>query len=159
MDELEDAKQLAKVVFNKISRSPALCDVGLKKKGYSENEGVKVTRREPAPIISIVRSVVRQQGWENEFIKAKIINNWNFIAGEQLAQHTKAQSIIDSTLKVAVNSGVWGTSLNLHKSDIIRNIENAFDTGIVDDIQVVMLNENIINSRSKSYSFLRRRNS
>ncbi|MDR2082346.1 MAG: DUF721 domain-containing protein [Candidatus Ancillula trichonymphae] len=155
MDELKDAEQLAKTVFNKISKSPALCDVGLKKRSYSENDGVRITRREPAPIVSVLGDVVRQRGWKDEFIKAKIINNWNLIVGMQLAEHTKAQGIEDNILRVAVNSGIWGTSLKLHKQDIIKNIEHAFDTGIVDDIQVVILNENT--SNSGAYSFLRRR--
>lgn len=155
MDELKDAKQLAKTVFNKISKSPALCDVGLKKRSYSENDGVQITRREPAPIVSVLGNVVRQRGWKDEFIKAKIINSWNLIVGVQLAEHTKAQGIEDNILRVVVDSGVWGTSLKLHKQDIIKNIEHAFDTGIVDDIQVVILNENT--SNSNAYSFLRRR--
>jgi predicted nucleic acid-binding Zn ribbon protein len=62
---------------------------------------------------------------------------WNDAVGPQIAAHTRAESLRNGSLTVAVPEATWRQELTWQKEDLIRRLNAAVKRDIVRDIYFV----------------------
>jgi predicted nucleic acid-binding Zn ribbon protein len=66
------------------------------------------------------------------------VMNWAKIAGEKIAQHSRAVSIEQKTLLVIVDSPAWMMQLTYLKPELLRKVRARIGKGLVEDIRFVL---------------------
>lgn len=76
-----------------------------------------------------------QLGIQPKIKEQQVVASWQDIVGEQIANLTSADRVIDQVLYVKVKNMTWRTELLFHKSHILENIEKLVGKNIIKDIR------------------------
>ncbi len=71
---------------------------------------------------SILEAVAERLGLSAKLIEQRIAREWADIVGEQVATHTRPESIRGRRLSVLVDHSVWMQQLSFLKPDLLRRI-------------------------------------
>jgi hypothetical protein len=66
--------------------------------------------------------------------QARAIAAWNVAAGKQIAEHTRAASVVRNSLIVEVEDLVWQRQLNTLRHFLIRNLVDVLGDASITDI-------------------------
>jgi predicted nucleic acid-binding Zn ribbon protein len=81
-----------------------------------------------------VRSVIATNALTKSITACQAMTLWPEIAGEQLANVCKAESVRDGTLYVKAKSSSWANELTFHKPELLRKLGARLGAGVVNDI-------------------------
>ncbi len=76
----------------------------------------------PESISTILSSTLKHLQLEKPIQKYSVMNNWEDIVGEKIAEKTKPSHFSGDTLVVGVDSHAWMTELNFMKPAILEKI-------------------------------------
>ncbi len=68
----------------------------------------------------------------------RLVDAWPGVAGEKIAQHTRALSFEKGVLTVAVDGPVWMTELRFLKPQLMRSLAPKIARGRLKDIRFVL---------------------
>jgi predicted nucleic acid-binding Zn ribbon protein len=87
--------------------------------------------RDPITALATVDSLFNDFNWSGELAEADLFNRWPELVGEQTAENSTPETLIDSVLTVRCKSTAWATQLRLMQSTILERInENYPDLGV-----------------------------
>jgi predicted nucleic acid-binding Zn ribbon protein len=87
---------------------------------------------------SVLPKVVRQLKLGEVVAAQPAVSDWAQIAGEKVAQHTRALSVDQGVLLVAADSPAWLTQLAYLKPQLIRSVCRRTGGGVIKDIRFVL---------------------
>jgi len=77
---------------------------------------------------------LKEKKWSKKIKGYQIINNWENLAGKEIAQSSQPIKIQDKCLFLAVKSNVWANELNLRKGELIEKINRKAGEEIISNI-------------------------
>lgn len=117
------AKTQARDVRDRSSRSP----------GYS---GARPDPRDPQGIQLIMRRVLSDLGWEAGMSSGRVLEEWDGIVGERVAEHCRPVSLEDGVLVVSASSSAWAAQLRMLTPQLITTIEEHIGAHVVSELRV-----------------------
>ena len=91
------------------------------------------------PISGVFASVLDKLGLTEPMMRYQAVLRWDQVVGAQVGKHTRAYSIDKGILLVLVDSHVWIRELTFLKPDIMRKLNTALGSEIVQDIHFVLM--------------------
>lgn len=82
----------------------------------------------------VINEIVSHLGYENEFLKNKISENWTEIVGEKLSKNLIITNYSNGILFLNCNSSAWRSELILRKDKIIKSINEKLRTNKIRNI-------------------------
>lgn len=69
-----------------------------------------------------VATTVTQNGWESPLARGWVMNHWDVLVGEKVAQHTKVEKFKDDVVFVSCDSTAWASNLRLMQRQLLQRI-------------------------------------
>jgi len=79
-------------------------------------------KKDIVPFKTALEKFLKEKKWSKKIKGYQIINNWENLAGKEIAQSSQPIKIRDKCLFLAVKSNVWANELNLRKGELIEKI-------------------------------------
>jgi len=89
----------------------------------------------PKELNSILQKAIQSLGLAHGIAQGKVLNEWNTIVGEHIANVTKAERFDKDTLIVNVTSSAWRNELLFYKENILKKISSLVGENVVKDIK------------------------
>ncbi|MBM4166351.1 MAG: DUF721 domain-containing protein [Ignavibacteria bacterium] len=93
------------------------------------------TNSYPKELNSVLHNAIQSLGLAHGIAQGKVLNEWNSIVGEHIANVTKPERFDKDTLFVSVTSSAWRNELLFYKENILKKISSLVGEGIVKDIK------------------------
>ena len=95
-------------------------------------------RNDPKPVGDILAELVKTTDLGKKLQQARIWDQWERIAGKNLAKHGRPHAIRDATLIVEVDSTVWMNRYAYQKWSILRRANRMAKRELVSDIFITL---------------------
>jgi predicted nucleic acid-binding Zn ribbon protein len=92
--------------------------------------------RDPVLFGAAIRRLVAERGWEDTTTAAGVLANWEKLAGPEIADHSRAESLVDGTLVLVAESSAWATQLRLLTRTMQARLREHLGEGVVTAIVV-----------------------
>lgn len=92
--------------------------------------------RDPVAFGSAIRRLVAERGWEDTTTAAGVLANWDKLVGPEIADHSRAESLIDGVLVLVAESTAWATQLRLMTRTVLGRLSEQVGAGVVTSIVV-----------------------
>ncbi len=87
--------------------------------------------RDPVSALATVDALFSEFSWNGELAEADLFNRWPELVGEQTAESSTPETLIDGTLTIRCKSTAWATQLRLMQGTILERINDAYpDLGV-----------------------------
>ncbi|GAA1723764.1 DUF721 domain-containing protein [Brachybacterium phenoliresistens] len=101
--------------------------------GYS---GARPDPRDPQGIELVLRRVLGDLGWDEGVRAGRVLEEWDTIVGEQVAQHCRPVSLDEGVLVVSASSSAWATQLRMISAQLITAIEEHVGAHVISELKV-----------------------
>lgn len=91
---------------------------------------------DPAPLVDLVRRLVRDRGWERTTADVSVMARWEALVGADIAAHCQPASLKGGELVVVAESTAWATQLRLLSGRIQAMLTRELGAGVVTAIRV-----------------------
>jgi predicted nucleic acid-binding Zn ribbon protein len=92
--------------------------------------------RDPVPFGAAIRRLVAERGWEDTTTAAGVLANWDRLVGPEIADHSRAESLVDGVLVLIAESTAWATQLRLLTRTMQARLRDQVGEGVVTSIVV-----------------------
>jgi len=96
----------------------------------------KKANREPQLVGDVLNSFYVSRSAYKKLVLPQIVEAWDQIVGELVAQHTTPKALSDEVLFVAADSTVWASQLTALAPILVAKINDATNTKTVNRIEV-----------------------
>lgn len=72
---------------------------------------------------------------------AQIWDNWEELAGKELAMHGRPQTVRDMQLRIEADSAVWMHKFSYHKWTLIKRVNRMAKKELINDIFVTLVGD------------------
>lgn len=93
-------------------------------------------RRKPQDIESLVRQIIRNNGMETPLLQRRLINLWDEVAGNLVADYTESKEIRNQTLWVKIQNPAVRADLQMRRTQLVAQLNNRVGATIINDIKV-----------------------
>lgn len=92
-------------------------------------------RRDMISFKEALEDYFKEKRWDKKIRGYQVINYWEEVVGEEIAQNTQPIKIQGQILFLRVKSSVWAHELNLRKGEIIDKINHKTKEQTVSDLR------------------------
>ncbi len=92
--------------------------------------------RDPVAFGAAIRRLVAERGWEDTTTAAGVLANWDSLVGPEIADHSRAESLVDGVLVLVAESTAWATQLRLMTRTMQARLRERVGEGVVSSIVV-----------------------
>ncbi len=97
--------------------------VGKRAWGATGLDGRRARRPYEVPRFgAIVSREIAERGWAEDMARGWVMNHWDELVGEKIAQHTKVEMIKDQKIFITCDSTAWATNLKYMQTTILQSI-------------------------------------
>lgn len=97
--------------------------VGKRKFGETGLDGRRARRSYDVPRFgAIVSKEIAERGWAEDMARGWVLNHWDELVGEKIAQHTRVEMIKDQKIFITCDSTAWATNLKYMQTTILQTI-------------------------------------
>ena len=97
--------------------------VGKRVYGATGPDGRRARRPYDVPRFgAIVSREIEQRGWAEDMARGWVMNHWEELVGEKIAQHTKVEMIKEQKVFITCDSTAWATNLKYMQTTILQSI-------------------------------------
>lgn len=82
--------------------------------------------RDPVSAVASVDALLAEFNWSSQLAEADLFNRWGQIVGDQTAENSIPEALMDGTLTVRCKSTAWATQLRLMQETILDRINTEF---------------------------------
>lgn len=86
----------------------------------------------------LVEGVLEDAGVRNQIRRQGVVESWDGIVGERIAEVTRAVRVDEAVLYVEVRSSAWLMELNLMKPSILERINEERDEGRIEKVRFLL---------------------
>lgn len=91
--------------------------------------------RDPRPLGSILGSISEDMGWTADIAQARVIAEWEELAGARTAAHTQVLGISRGVLQVQCDSTTWATELRRLRPEILTRLLREYPDAEITDLR------------------------
>lgn len=99
--------------------------------------GARSGGRDPRSLSDTLGSLLVQRGWNQDVAVGGVIGRWPQIVGEDIAQHSTAETFENNILTVRAHSTAWATQLKFLAPELMRRIGLEIGDGVVREIRIL----------------------
>lgn len=93
-------------------------------------------RQKPKQVDDIVAIILRANGLETPLLQRRLINAWEDVVGEMVAQYTENKSIRNQTLWVKILNPAIRADLQMRRSTIVDALNAKVGAQIIVDLRL-----------------------
>ncbi|HIW95137.1 MAG TPA: DUF721 domain-containing protein [Candidatus Corynebacterium gallistercoris] len=95
--------------------------------------------RDPKPFHDLVQREIRRQGWHKQFSVHKLMNAWEELVGEKVAEHTRPVKFEEETKRLVVqcDSTPWTTQLRYMQKSILQSLARQLGPDVVAELNIL----------------------
>ncbi|GAA3752999.1 hypothetical protein GCM10022240_02510 [Microbacterium kribbense] len=93
--------------------------------------------RDPKGVGDVLDALSHESGWDSNLARADLVRQWELVAGEETAGHTRPVGLSDGKLTVACDSTAWAKQLQLMRAHILTQILQQYPDAGVDSIRFI----------------------
>lgn len=86
------------------------------------------------PLEEVLKRFVKSLKIEGKLNEVKLREKWKLIVGEMISDHTKELKFYGKKLFVTIDSASLRHELNYSKSQLLKNVQEAFPSMIIEEI-------------------------
>lgn len=100
-------------------------------------DGRRPRRSLDVPGLSTVvgREIVRR-GWQHELATGWVTGHWDYLVGEQIAEHTRVEMIKDGQVFITCTSTAWATNLKYMQRTILEKIAEKVGPDVITGLKI-----------------------
>jgi len=108
-----------------------------------QRSGAGPDMRDPATLSMLVDHLIVSKGWDLNIAVGKLHAMWPQLAGEQVADHVKIETLTldpsgtSGQLILRAESTAWATQMRLLLPTLSQTLDAEFGAGVITDIQVI----------------------
>jgi len=91
---------------------------------------------EPVSIGDAAALIGDQLGLAEPRSFARLVDSWNDIVGDAVAQHSRPRGVRNGLLDIAVDAPAWATQLRYLEADLIERTSRLLGPGVVNAVRV-----------------------
>ncbi|QCQ17492.1 DUF721 domain-containing protein [Microbacterium sp. RG1] len=104
----------------------------------NDDEGAPFTPgRDPHGVGDVLAHWTKQAGWDPLLARADLVRQWEVVAGEETARHTRPVGLDAGVLTVQCDSTAWAKQLRLMRTHIVTTIAQRFPDAGVQNVRFV----------------------
>ena len=84
-----------------------------------------------------MRVIIRQNGLETPLLQRRLVESWDAIAGELIAQYTTEKYIRNQDLCVHIENPALRSEVSMMKTELIRKLNNAVGGQVIREIRLI----------------------
>lgn len=92
----------------------------------------------PVRVGDLVEHVLEDAGVGNQIRRQSVVDAWETIVGEKIADVTRAVRVDEAVLYVEVRSSAWLMELNLMKPTILERVNEGRDDGRIEKVRFLL---------------------
>lgn len=92
-------------------------------------------KRQPKTIEELVRTFARRNGLETPLLQRRLINAWEEVAGDVVAQYTEEKQIRNQTLWVKITSPALRAELQMRNTELTAKLNAAVGAQIITEVR------------------------
>ena len=103
-----------------------------KRRVRTDDENVPFTAgRDPRGVADVMAAFTREAGWDKQLAGADIVRQWNDVAGDETAAHTRPVDLTEGTLAIQCDSTAWAKQLQFMRAHILTQLVTRYpDAGV-----------------------------
>lgn len=94
-------------------------------------------RRKAKNVNDIVLEILRSQGLETPLMQRRLIEAWDGVVGQTIAQYTGEKYIKNQTLFVKINNPALRADLNMMRSELKTKLNSAINAQVIADVRII----------------------
>jgi len=94
-------------------------------------------RQHPLKVSDLMRVIIRQNGLETPLLQRRLVESWDAIAGELIAQYTTEKYIRNQDLCVHIENPALRSEISMMKTELIRKLNNAVGGQVIREIRLI----------------------
>lgn len=94
-------------------------------------------RRKAKNVNDIVLEILRSQGLETPLMQRRLIEAWDEVVGQTIAQYTGEKYIKNQTLFVKINNPSLRADLNMMRSELKAKLNSAINAQVIADVRII----------------------
>lgn len=94
-------------------------------------------RRKVKPVNDIVLELLRSQGLETPLQQKRLIDAWDTVVGQTIAQYTKEKFIKNQTLFVQISNPALRADLNMMRTQLKDRLNNAVNAQVIAEVRII----------------------
>ena len=95
-------------------------------------------KEKPVRLGDLLDGVLDEAGVREQLRRQDVVEAWNEIVGERIAEVTRAVRVDSAVLYVEVRSSAWLMELNLMKPSILERINEGRDEGRIEKVRFLL---------------------
>ena len=88
-------------------------------------------------VSDLMRVIIRQNGLETPLLQRRLVESWDAIAGELIAQYTTEKYIRNQDLCVHIENPALRSEVSMMKTELIRKLNNAVGGQVIREIRLI----------------------
>lgn len=85
---------------------------------------------------SVVGREITRRGWQHELASGWVTGHWEYLVGEQIAEHTRVEMIKDGQLFITCTSTAWATNLKYMQRTILQKIAEKVGPDVITGLKI-----------------------
>lgn len=94
-------------------------------------------RRKEKQVSEIVMELLRSQGLETPLMQKRLIDAWDAVVGQTIAQYTKEKFIKNQTLFVQISNPAMRADLNMRRTQLKDRLNNAVNAQVIAEVRII----------------------
>ncbi|WP_417563179.1 DUF721 domain-containing protein [Microbacterium sp.] len=87
--------------------------------------------RDPKGVGDVLTALTHESGWDSNLARADLVRQWDEVAGDDTARHTRPVGLSDGMLTVQCDSTAWAKQLQFMRAHILTEILRRYpDAGV-----------------------------
>lgn len=93
-------------------------------------------RRDVKPLSAILQQFIRDEGLETPLLQKRVIDSWENVTGQVVAQYTGEKFIKNQVLFVKIINPALRQDLSMMRTQLTRRLNDAVGTTVISDVRV-----------------------
>lgn len=84
----------------------------------------------------VLNKLIEINGWEDKICFSRIVNNWDKIIGDSVANHSLPKKLVEGELHIKTDSSTWRSELLIRQEEIIEKINIFLTKNVVISLKI-----------------------
>lgn len=94
-------------------------------------------RRKAKNVNDIVLEILRSQGLETPLMQRRLIEAWDNVVGQTIAQYTREKYIKNQTLFVKIDNPALRADLNMIRTELKNKLNSSINAQVIADVRII----------------------
>lgn len=103
--------------------------------GAGENKGMRKNHHKPLSLGEVLEGFLRRSGLKRRIQEQKILDLWEGVVGQAVAERTEPIRVQNRVLQVKVDNSVWMQQLQFMKSLILKKFQEQSGDNFLQDLR------------------------